>query len=61
MEGIFVKYLLNSIDSGSNKKKLKSGKLLSGMSTVWEDTDGCAKQYIFGVAIYLMTLYHLHM
>ena len=26
------------------------------MSTVWEDTDGCAKQYRCALAIYVMTL-----
>eukprot|EP00957_Ditylum_brightwellii_P083083 6315774-Ditylum_brightwellii.AAC.1 len=26
------------------------------MTTVWEDTDGCAKQYCFTNAIYLMPL-----
>ena len=43
-------------------KKLFDSRILGCvMSTVWEDTVGCAKQNIFGVAIYLMTLYHLHM
>ena len=26
------------------------------MSTVWEDTDGCAKQYRCDLAVYLMTV-----
>ena len=26
------------------------------MSTVWEYTDGCAKQYMFALAVYLMTV-----
>ena len=29
---------------------------MSGMSTVWEDTDGCAKKYRCALTIYLMTL-----
>ena len=29
---------------------------MSGMSTIWEDTDCCAKQYICALAIYLMTV-----
>ena len=28
----------------------------NGMSTVWEDTDGCEKQYIFALSIYLLTV-----
>ena len=35
---------------------LESGIFVSGMSTVWEDTDGCAKKYICALAIYLMTV-----
>ena len=34
----------------------ESGILVSGMSTVWEDTDGCAKQYRCDFATYLMTI-----
>ena len=30
--------------------------LLCGMSTVWEDTNGCAKQYRCDLDIYLMNL-----
>ena len=30
--------------------------LVYGMSTVWEDTGGCEKQYRFDLAIYLMTV-----
>ena len=30
--------------------------LVSVMSTVWEDTDGCSKQYRCSLAIYLMTV-----
>ena len=26
------------------------------MSTIWEDTDGCFKQYMCALAIYLMTV-----
>ena len=26
------------------------------MSTIWEDTDGCAKQYICDLAIHLITM-----
>ena len=29
---------------------------MSGMSTVWEDTGGCAKKYRCTLAIYLMTV-----
>ena len=29
---------------------------MSGVSTVWEDTNGCAKQYMCALAIYLMTV-----
>ena len=32
--------------------------LVSGMSTVWEDTYGCANQYRYNLAIYLMALSH---
>ena len=32
------------------------GTLVTGMSTVWEDTDDRAKQYIRALAIYLMTI-----
>ena len=38
------------------KTFLESGRLLSGMSTVWEDTDGCANQYSCALFIYLMTV-----
>ena len=37
-------------------KKNESGILVSGMSKVWEDTDGRANQYIRALAIYLMTI-----
>ena len=30
--------------------------LVCGMSIVWEDTNGCAKQYMWALAIYLMTV-----
>ena len=29
---------------------------MSGMSTVWEYTNGCAKQYMCALAIYLITV-----
>ena len=29
---------------------------MSGMSTVWEDTDGFAKKYMCALYIYLMTV-----
>ena len=35
---------------------LESGKLVSGMSTVWEDTDSYAKQYKCALSIYLMNV-----
>ena len=38
------------------KTFLESGSLVSGMSTVWEDTTGCAKQYRCALDIYLMTV-----
>ena len=37
-------------------KKVESVILVSGMSIVWEDTDGCANQYRFYLFIYLMTV-----
>ena len=37
-------------------KNSESEILVSGMSTVWEDTDGCAKQYMCALATYLMTV-----
>ena len=30
--------------------------LVSGTSTLWEDTNGCAKQYRCALGIYLMTV-----
>ena len=38
------------------KKKLESGILVSGMSTVWEDIDGGTNQYKRALPIYLMTV-----
>ena len=35
---------------------LESGILVSSMSTVKEDTDGCAKKFMCDLAIYLMTV-----
>ena len=35
---------------------LESEILLSSMSTVWEDTDGCAKKYMCSLDIYLMAM-----
>ena len=35
---------------------LESGRLVSGMSTVWEDTDGCENQHMCDLVIYLMTV-----
>ena len=37
-------------------KLFDPGILLSGMSTVWEDTNGCAKQYRCALDIYLINL-----
>ena len=37
-------------------KKIESGILVSGISTVWEDTYSCSKQYIFYLSIYLMNV-----
>ena len=36
-------------------KIFELGILVSGMSTVWEDIHGCAKQYRYVLAIKLMT------
>ena len=38
------------------KKIIELGLLFSGMSTVWEDTDGFANQYRYALDIYLMTV-----
>ena len=38
-------------------KKIESGRLVSGISRVWEDTDGCSKQYMCGLSIKLMTVF----
>ena len=38
------------------KTFLESGRLVSGISTVWEDTDGCVQQYMCDLSIYLMTV-----
>ena len=38
------------------KKKLESGRLVSGKSTVWEYTDDCENQYMCALSIYLMTV-----
>ena len=35
---------------------LESGKLLSDVSAVYEDTDGCAKKYRCDLNIYLTTV-----
>ena len=37
-------------------KIIESGIFMSGMPTVCEDTDGCAKQYMCALGIYLMTV-----
>ena len=34
----------------------ESGILVSGMSTVWEDTDVCTKQYRRALNIYIITV-----
>ena len=39
---------------------LESGRLVPGMSIVWEDTDGCDKQFRYALFIYLMTVFHIH-
>ena len=36
---------------------LESGRLVSGMSTVWEDTGGFAKKYRCYLNIYLMNVF----
>ena len=40
----------------SSIKNFESGILVSGMSTVWEDVDGCAKKYRYVLDQYLMTV-----
>ena len=35
---------------------MELGILVSGVSTVWEDTEGYSKQYRCSIAFYLMTL-----
>ena len=37
-------------------KFVELGLLVSGMSTVWKDTDSFVKQYRYAIDIYLMTL-----
>ena len=38
------------------KTFLESVRLVSGISTVWEDTYGCAKQYRCALGVYLITV-----
>ena len=38
------------------KTFLESGNLVSGMSTVWEETYGCVNKYRCDLDIYLMTV-----
>ena len=33
---------------------LKNKKLISTLSTIWENNDGCAEQYRFSTALYFM-------
>ena len=40
----------------SNEFLKESGRLVSIMSTVWEDTDDCANKYRCALAIYLITV-----
>ena len=48
-----IKHLIELLE------KLK--KLTSTLSTLWENTDGCAEQYICTSALYLMSvLYQFH-
>ena len=35
---------------------LELGRLVFGMSTVWEDTHGCVKKYMCPLDIYLVTV-----
>ena len=42
-------------------KNIELGLIISGMSTVWEDTDGCSKQYRCALDIYLMIFCHIYM
>ena len=37
-------------------KKNESGILVSGISTVGEDTNGCSNQYMCALAVYLITV-----
>ena len=36
------------------KTVLESGRLVSGMSTVWEYTDGCTKKPRYALYIYIL-------
>ena len=36
--------------------ELLKKKLMSTLSTIWENTDGCVDQYIFATALYLMSV-----
>ena len=38
------------------KKMIELGLLVSGISKVWEDTNGCANQYMCALSIYIMTV-----
>ena len=37
-------------------KSFESGILVSGISKLWEDTNGCENKYRFALDIYLMTV-----
>ena len=42
-------------------KKIELGFLVSDMSNVWEDTDGCSNQYRRAIVVYFMNvLYSLY-
>ena len=65
------KYEFNSYTSGDNKQDtcdsyahmvhlfkryVELGLLVSDVSNVWEETDGCAKQYRRNLATYLLNM-----
>ena len=42
--------------SNSLIELLKNKKLMSTLSTIWENTDGCADQYRCATALYIMSV-----
>ena len=50
----FFKLLIKK--NSDNQNNIKSGLLVSGMSTVWLNTNSCAQQYMFYLDTYLITV-----